>query len=149
MLKFCRSAGGTVFTVNYLYVKGEESEQRSSEFYQRLSVFSGGERLLENICGNGFQPQQCWLLDDESIEAILKDTNGDLFAYDVLNLPEDWLFYVGDSILLQIVTHEQEATLRLTDDQYAQFSKLAISHKRGNPKWSGLPEEPTRTTPAR
>lgn len=85
------------------------------------------------------------MLTDESIEAILTQTAGDLLAYNVLHLPEDWLFYVGDAILLQIVSHEQEATLRLSDSQYAEFTKLGIPHKQGQPRWSALPGSPLRT----
>jgi hypothetical protein len=62
----------------------------------------------------------------------------------VLRLPEDWLFYAGDMILLQIVTHEQEATLRVSEVQYAEFKKLGIPHAPGCPRWSSLPEQPTR-----
>ena len=83
-------------------------------------------------------------MTDESIEAILKETSGNLLAYDVCNLPEDWLFYLGDEILLQIVSHEQEATLRLSNFQYAEFRKLGIPHKQGQARWSALPESPFR-----
>jgi hypothetical protein len=144
ILEFCRSAGATLFTVNFVFTKDEESERRMQEFYDRLSPFSCGEKDLENICGDGFSRQPCWVLDDRSIEAILTETGGDLLAYNVLDLPEDWLFYIGDIILLQIVTHEQEATLRVSEMQYAKFKKLGIPHALGCPQWSGLPEEPTR-----
>jgi hypothetical protein len=144
ILNFCRSAGATLFTVNFVFVKGEESERLMREFYERLAPFSSGEKELENICSDGFSPRSCWVLDDRSIEAILNETDGDLLAYDVLYLPEDWLFYVGDMILLQIVTHEQEATLRVSEVQYAEFKKLGIPHTPGCPQWSGLPEEPRR-----
>jgi len=46
---------------------------------------------------------------------------------------------------LQVVSHEEEATLRLSDTQYAEFAKLSIPHKMGQPQWSGLPESPLRT----
>ena len=104
ILQFCRSAGATLFTVNFVYVKGDVSEKLMEEFYARLSRFSCGEKDLENPCGDGFARQDCWVLDDQSLESILNETNGDLFAYDTPNLPEDWLFYVGDAILLQIIT---------------------------------------------
>ena len=148
LLRFCRNAGAAVFTVNFLYVEGEDSEQTSANFYRRLSAFSGGGRVLENIYGNDFRRQECWVLSDESIEAILTETHGDLFAYDILHSPEDWLFYTGDTILLQIVSHEHEATLRLSDDQYALFQQISISHRHGNPQWSELPTEPFRTSRA-
>ena len=144
ILGFCRSAGATRFTVNFVFAKGDESERLMHEFYERFSRFSSGEKDLENICGDGFSPQSCWVLDDESIKAILNETDGDLLAYDVLHLPEDWLFYAGDTILLQIVTHEQEATLRVSDVQYAEFEKLGIPHAPGCARWSRLPEQPTR-----
>jgi hypothetical protein len=44
ILQFCRSAGATIFTVNFPFVKGEESERLMQEFYNRLSPFSEGER---------------------------------------------------------------------------------------------------------
>jgi len=144
ILQFCRRAGAATFTVNFLFVKGEDSEQRANEFYRRLSPFSAGERLLENIYGDGFRRQECWVLTEESMEVILKETGGDLLAYNILYLPEDWLFYAGDAILLQIVSHEQEATLRLSDLQYAEFAKLGIPHEQGQPRSSGLPESPLR-----
>jgi len=144
VLKFCRSAGATLFTVNFVFAKGDESERLMREFYERFSPFASGEKDLENICGDGFSPQFCWVLDDRSMEAILNETDGDLFAYDVLHLPEDWLFYAGDTILLQIVTHEQEATLRVSEVQDAEFKKLGIPHAPGCPRWSRLPEQPTR-----
>src|SRR2546425_452009 len=128
-LNFCRSVGGTVFTVNFPFVKGEESERLAHAFYQRLSRFSAGERLLENVFGNGFGNHECWVLNDESVEAILTETAGNLFAYNLLYLPEEWLAYVGDRIVLQVVSHEQEVTLRLSETQYAEFAKLGIPHK--------------------
>ena len=142
LLQFCRSVGATLFTVNFIFVKHEASEKRMEEFYARLSRFSCGEKNLENPCGKGFARQQCWVLDEQSVETILNETDGDSFACDTLNLPEDWLFYVGDTILLQIITHEQEATLRIPETQYAEFKKLGITHALGCPRWSGLPEEP-------
>jgi hypothetical protein len=144
ILNFCRSAGATLFTVNFVYAKGEESEKLMQEFYERFSAFSAGEKDLEKICGDGFSPQPCWVLDERSIEAILNETDGDLLAYDILHLPEDWVFYSGDAILLQIVTHEQEATLRLSEVRYGEFEKLGIPYARGCPRYSGLPEQPTR-----
>jgi hypothetical protein len=147
ILQFCRSEGATLFTVNYLFVKGGESEKLMERFYQRLSSFSISERQLENVGGNRFSKLDCWVLNDQSIEVILKETGGDLLAYDVTNLPEDWVFYTGDSIFLQVVTHEQEATLRISAAQYARFKELGIPHKPGSPKWSGLPEKPTRLPP--
>ena len=147
LLQFCRSAGDTVFTVNFLIVEGEESEQRADAFYRRLSMFSAGKRVLENPFGNGFASRECWVLNDESIEAILSETAGDLFAYNLLYLPEDWLFYFGDSILLQVVSNEHEATLRLSETQYSEFTKLGIPHKHGQPRFTGLPERPTREAP--
>lgn len=148
LLQFCHRVGAATFTVNFLYVKGEDSEQTANNFYQRFRRFSAGERVLENIYGQGFRWQECWVLTDESIEAILTETAGVLLSYDVLHLPEDWLFYVGDAILLQIVSHEQEATLRLSDFQYAEFTKLGIPHKQGQPRWSALSESPLRTNSA-
>jgi hypothetical protein len=148
LLQFCRRVGAATFTVNFLYVKGENSERAANDFFQRLSAFLAGERVLENIYGEGFRRQECWVLTDESIDAILTETAGNLFAYEVLCLPEDWVFYVGDAILLQIVSHEQEATLRLSDAQYAEFAELGIPHKPGQPQWSYLPESPLRTNPA-
>lgn len=144
ILVFCRSSGATLFTVNFIFARDDESEGLMREFYERLAPFSSGERDLEKICGNGFSRQSCWVLNERSIEAILNETGGDLLAYDALHLPEDWLFYVGDKILLQIVTHEQEATLRISEVQYAEFNKLGIPHASGRPHWTGLPEEPTR-----
>jgi hypothetical protein len=143
ILKFCRSAGATLFTVNFVFAKGDESERLMCEFYERFSPFSSGEKDLENIWGDGFSPQTCLVLDDQSIEAILNETDGDLLAYDVLHLPEDRLFYAGDIILLQIVTHEQESTLRVSEVRYAEFNKLGIPHAPGCARWTGLPEQPT------
>jgi hypothetical protein len=147
LLKFCRTVGATVFTVNFLFVKGEESEGLANSFYQRLSTFSADERLLENIFGSGFERHECWALNDESIEAILAETDGNLFAYNVLYKPEDWLIYAGDELVLQVVSHEQEITLRLSETHYSEFTKLGIPHKQGQPQWSGLPERPTPTAP--
>jgi hypothetical protein len=147
ILQFCRSAGATLFTVNFLFVKGEETERLMEKFYERLSAFSGGERVLENICGDGFGLHACWVLDEGSMDVILNETGGDLFAYDVTNLPEDWVFYVGDSVFLQIVTHEQEAICRVSETQYERFKELEIPHEPGCRQWSCLPEEPLRTTP--
>jgi hypothetical protein len=145
ILEFCRSAGATLFTVNFVFAKGDESERLMNEFYERFSLFSSGEKDLENICGDGFSPQSYWVLNDQSIEAILNETDGDLLAYNALCLPEDWLFYAGDIILLQIVTHEQEATLRVSEIQYVEFKKLGIKHAPGCARWTSLPEQPTRT----
>jgi hypothetical protein len=123
ILQFCLSSGANLFTVDFPFVKGEESEKLMQEFYERLSPFAGSERLLENIGGDRFKRMACWILNERSIELILKETDGDLFAYDRTRLPEDWLFYVGDSIFLQIVTHEQEAILRISEAQYAKIKE--------------------------
>ena len=88
------------------------------------------------------------MLTAESTDFIMTETAGNLFAYNVLYLPEDWLFYVGDAVLLQVVSHEQEATLRLPNDQYGEFTRLGIPHKEGQPRWSTLPESPLRQNPA-
>lgn len=71
------------------------------------------------------------MLDERSADAILNETGADLFAYDTPNLPEDWLFYAGDFILLPIITHEQQAILRISDSQHAEFKKLGIPHTFG------------------
>lgn len=147
LLQFCRRVGAATFTVNFLYVKGEDSEQAAKNFFQRLSLFSAGKVVLENIYGGGFTRQECWILSNESIETILTETAGNLLAYNMLCLPEDWLFYVGDAILLQIVSHEQEVTLRLSEAQYVEFAELRIPHKAGPAQWSALPESPQRTGP--
>lgn len=76
---------------------------------------------MENIYGQGFQRQECWVLTDESIEAIRAETARNLLAFDVLHLSEDWLFYHSDALLLQVVSHEEEATLRLSNSQYPEF----------------------------
>jgi hypothetical protein len=76
LLGFCRSVGAAVFTVNFLYVKGEESEERAHAFYRRFRIFSDGERLLESVCGNGFELRESWVLNDESIKAILMGRGG-------------------------------------------------------------------------
>jgi len=149
LLGFCRRVGAVFFTVNFLYVKGKKSEQLAHTFYQRFGIFSCGERLLKNVCGKGFQLRKSWVLNDESIKAILTETRGNLFAYNVLCLPEDWLFYIGDAIILQVVSHEQEATMRLSETQYAEFKTLGIAHQQGQPQWSGLPEVPMRGTSPR
>ncbi len=149
LLSFCVSSGVNLFTVNFLYVKGEESETCSQAFYERLAPYCAERRVLENIEGDGFREQQCWEFSDASMNALLRETDGNVFAYNVLYLPEDWVFYVGDSILLQIVSHEQEATLRLTNAQYDTFKALGIPHGEGCPQWSGLPERPIRTNISR
>ena len=46
---------------------------------------------MENVYGNGFGSHECWTLSDESVEAILTETAGNLFAYTVLCLPENRL----------------------------------------------------------
>jgi hypothetical protein len=145
ILQYCLAEGATLFTVNFLYVKREESEKLMESFYQRLSPFSAGTRPLESIGGNRFQQLACWIFNDASIDLILNEVDGDLFAYDVTNLPEDWVFYVGESIFLQTVTHEQEAILRISERQYARFKRLGIPHGLGCPQWSGLSEESPRT----
>src|SRR5206468_434430 len=144
LLEFCHSCGASVFTVNFLYVKGEDSERLTEEFYERLSRFAVGERMLECIEGSGFKLQPSWALNESSIELILQETQGDLFAYNILYLPEDWLVYRDDAILLQIVSHEQEATLRLSIAEYERFQALAIPHSLGLAQWTGLPDEPNR-----
>jgi hypothetical protein len=88
---------------------------------------------------------KCWALNEETIELILTETKGNLFAYNLLYLPEQWLVYVGDSIILQAVSHEQEITLRLSETSYRVFKNLGIPHTQGQPNWSGLPESPIRT----
>lgn len=148
LLNFCRRVGATTFNFNFLIVKGEVSEKAADDCYERFHRFSLGKRVLENIYGQGFGEKECWALNDESVEAILTETSGNLLAYNILHLPEDWLFYLGDEILLQIVSHEQEASLRLSDAQYFEFKKLGIPHKQGVAKWSVLPVSPFRTSGA-
>ena len=147
LLRFCRSAGADVFTVTFLFIKGEDSERLAEEFYGRLGPFAVGQKIVECVYGNGFRQQDCWSLNNETIELVVRETQGNLLAYDILNLPEDWLFYLGDWILLQVVSHEQEITLRLTNSQFAEFLQLGIPHTLGQPEWSGLPEVPLRTPP--
>ena len=134
----------TVFAVNFLYVKGEDNEKVMEAFYEKLLPFSAGQKVLECIGGSGFREQPCWTVDDSSIELILRETSGDLFAYNILHQPEDWLFYRDDSILLQIVSHEQEAILRVSAAEYERFQKLQIPHSSGLPQWTALPEQPIR-----
>ena len=147
LLRFCRSVGADVFTVNFLFVRGEESERLAEEFYGRLAPFAAEQKLLECVCGNGFKQQDCWSLTDQTIDVIVTETHGNLFAHSILKLPEDWMIYLGDYVILQVVTHEQEITLRLTDAQFAAFSQLGIPYSPGQPEWSGLPEFPVRTPP--
>jgi hypothetical protein len=113
------------------------------KFRERLAPFSAGRQVLENCGGGRFQEMECWELNTRSLDVILAEADDDLFASFQYG-PEDWIFYVDDSILLQIVTHEQEATLRLNGEQYSAFEALGVSHGKGCPKWSGLPETPIR-----
>lgn len=83
LLQFCRAIGATLFTVNFVFAKHDASEKLMQEFYARLSQFSGGEKELENACGDGFGRQPCWVLDERSMDTILNETDGDLFANDV------------------------------------------------------------------
>ena len=76
ILQFCLSSGANLFTVDFPFVKGEESEKLMQEFYERLSPFTGSERLLENIGGDRFKRMACWILNERSIELILKETDG-------------------------------------------------------------------------
>lgn len=59
LLEFCHRVGVATFTVNFLYVKGEDSERTADNFYQRFRGFSAGERVLESIYGQGFRRQEC------------------------------------------------------------------------------------------
>jgi hypothetical protein len=136
------SLGANKFTVNFVYV--EDEEELVVSFYERLSSFAAGKEVLEKIQGDGFGEQRCWTLNDASIESILKECHGDILSYDVCNLPEDWLFFAGDEIILQTVTHEREAILRLSEAQYADFRNLEIQHKIGLAQWTVLPELPLR-----
>jgi hypothetical protein len=43
-----------------------------------------------------------------------------------------------DSILLQIVSHEQKPILRVSAVEYERFRKLPIAHGSGLPPWTGL-----------
>jgi hypothetical protein len=131
LLHFCHSCGASLFTVNFLCDKGEESERLMVAFYGRLSGFAAGDKVLECIESSGFKRQPSWFLNDASIELILRETNGDLFAYNILYLPEDWLLYRDDTIFFQLVSHEQEATLRLSAAEYAKFRSLGIPHSLG------------------
>ena len=145
LLRFCSSVGASTFAANFLYVKGEESEQLADEFYCRLAPFSAGRKRLEKVYGNGFAERDCWSLTEAAIDLIVKETRGNLLAYDLLKLPEEWLVYIGDTILLQVVNHEQELTLRLTATQFRSFSQLGIPYVPGQAEYSGLPENPART----
>ena len=149
LLSWSITSGAELFSVNFLYVKGEESEALCRRFFDRLSPFAAGSKVLENIESNGFEVQRCWHLTNKSADQILKETEGHLFANNILHLPEDWLFYVGDVILLQVVSHEDSATIRVTDEQYRVFEKLGIPHKPGCSEWSGLTDEPIRRAPVR
>jgi hypothetical protein len=142
LLRFCRSVGASTFTVNFLYAKGEESERLAEDFYGRLAPFSAGRKKLEEMYGTGFAEQECWSLTEGAIDRIVKETCGNLMAYDLLKLPEQWLVYIGDTILLQVVNHEQELTLRLTDSQFRSFMLLGIPYEPGQAKYSELPENP-------
>ena len=142
LLRFCGSVGASTFAVSFLYVKGEESERLADEFYRRLAPFSAGRKNLEKVYGNGFAERDCWSLTEEAIELIVKETRGNLLAYDLLKLPEEWLIYVGDTILLQAVNHEQELILRLTATQFRSFEQLGIPYLPGQAKYSNLPENP-------
>jgi hypothetical protein len=142
LLYFCHSCGASLFTVNFPFVKGEESERLMNVFYERLERFTAGDKVLECIESSGFERQPSWLLNEASIELILRETDGDLFAYNILYLPEDWLLYRDDTIFFQLVTHEQEATLRLSAAEYEKFRSLGIPHSLGPAKWTGLAEQP-------
>jgi len=113
-------------------------------FYERVAGFAAGDKVLECIESSGFKRQPSWFLNDSSMELILRETGGDLFAYNILYLPEDWLLYRDDTIFLQIVSHEQEATLRLSAAEYEKFRLLGIPHSLDPAKWTGLPEQPIR-----
>ena len=144
LLDFCHSCGASLFRVNFLCVKGEESERLMNAFYERVAGFAAGDKVLEGIESSGFKRQPSWFLNDSSMELILRETGGDLFAYNILYLPEDWLLYRDDTIFLQIVSHEQEATLRLSAAEYEKFRLLGIPHSLDPAKWTGLPEQPIR-----
>jgi len=149
LLNWCIREGATLFTVNFLFVKGEDSESLCNAFYDRMEPFAAGIRLLECVEGNGFELQSSFHLNQESLEQILRETSGNLFRNSILYLPEDWLFYIEDLILLQIVNHEDSATIRVNEQQYRTFDALGIPHQAGCSEWSGLTEEPVKRKPVR
>jgi hypothetical protein len=144
LLDFCLASGVTLFTVDFLVSTNDNSHALCDQIYRRFSPFLSEKLVLEEIEDRGFALHECWKLDHASINLILKETTGDLFANKVLELPEDWVFYRGDSIFFQIVNHEQEGILRLTDAEYAAFKKLEIPHGQGRVRWASLPDTPNR-----
>lgn len=145
LLDFCLVNGVSLFTVDFLVSTNDNSRDLCDQFYRWLSPFLVGKLMLEKIEGRGFALHECWRLDHASVEVILAETRGDLFANRTLELPEDWVFYRGDSIFFQIVSHEQEGSLRLTHAEYDAFKKLEIPHGQGRLQWTSLPDNPNRS----
>lgn len=130
LLGFCLNIGVDCFSMKFVY--GNEHEQRHIEAVRiRLVPFRLDKRLFEQTVwrnGERFVQTECWSLNSETIRLILDVCDGSLSSYDMGRFPEDWTFYRKGELLLGVVSHEQYAFLRLSDDEFDEFKRLGIDY---------------------
>jgi hypothetical protein len=132
LLEFCVRCGVDCFAASFIYWDRAQGERIDAAFFDRLSPFSLGKRILERmVVPAGAESRiamECWSLNGETIGMILNACEGSLSNYASGRVPEDWTFYRGDELFLGFVSHEQFAFLRLAEEEVRGFDDVGIGY---------------------
>ncbi len=131
LLHWLVRAGADEFTVTVMGIHGEVAADADA-FEDAIEPFVVGlarRRVLVDADGAGSTREvRVFTFSDASLDSLLPFISDGLFH----NVPgpggwlEDFAFYRNGELLLGVVTHLQEGTLRLTTDEHAEVAKMGV-----------------------
>jgi hypothetical protein len=141
LLRWLLDAGADEFTLTVMGIHGEIAAHADA-FEDAIEPFVTGlarRRVLTDADGQGSTREvRLFQLSAASLKALLPFLSGGLFH----NVPgpdgwlEDFIFYRGNELMLGIVTHLQEGTLRLTTAEHGEVAQMGVTSTESR-EWVG------------
>lgn len=140
-MRWLIAAGADEFTLIVMGIHGEIAAHADA-FEDAIEPFVIGlerRRVLVDADGQGSSREiRLFAFNDASLEALLPFIPGGLFHN--LASPDGWLedfaCYRGGELMLGVVTHLQEGTMRLTATEHAEVAQLGVSSTESE-EWVG------------
>lgn len=141
LMRWLISAGVDEFTLTVMGIHGEIAADADA-FEDAIEPFVLGlerRRVLSDADGQGSTREvRLFTFNDASVDALLPYIAGDLF-HNVAS-PDGWLedfaCYRAGELVLGVVTHLQEGTMRLTATEHAEVADMGISSSESD-EWVG------------
>lgn len=140
-MRWLIAVGADEFTLAVMGIHGEVAAHADA-FEDAIERFVLGlvrRRVLVDADGQGSTREvRLFTLNDESLEALLPFIPGGLFHN--LASPDGWFedfaCYRNGDLMLGVVTHLQEGTMRLTAEEHAEVAQMGITAS-GSEEWVG------------